>query len=161
MFTKEFEVRWSDLDANRHLANSAYVNFMSHTRMAYFMYLGIDHKTLVAQQLGPVVFYEHIYYFKEVLPGEQVSVTLEVTGLSADGMFFEYHHNMYDRDGKHVAHAEIMGAWISLESRSLTTLQDDLLARFNKVEVSGSFRTLTKADTRKYAKTPHDRKPRS
>jgi len=25
MYTKEFDIRWSDIDANRHLANSAYV----------------------------------------------------------------------------------------------------------------------------------------
>jgi acyl-CoA thioester hydrolase len=37
MFTKEFDIRWSDLDANRHLANSAFINFMSHTRMAYLI----------------------------------------------------------------------------------------------------------------------------
>lgn len=36
MYSKQFEVRWSDLDANRHLANSAYMNFMSHTRMGFF-----------------------------------------------------------------------------------------------------------------------------
>ncbi len=40
MFVKEFEIRWSDLDANRHMANSAYINFMSHTRMAYLGQLG-------------------------------------------------------------------------------------------------------------------------
>ena len=40
MYLKEFEIRWSDIDANRHLANSAYLNFMSHTRMAFLMELG-------------------------------------------------------------------------------------------------------------------------
>jgi acyl-CoA thioester hydrolase len=161
MFSKDFEVRWSDLDANRHLANSAYVNFMSHTRMAYFMEVGIDHETLVARQLAPVVLYEHMYYFKEILPGEPVSVTLEVTGLSLDGMFFEYHHNMYDRNGKNVAHAEIMGAWISLKNRSLTPLPDDWLERFNWEVKSDSFRILTKEDTRKYGKIPRHREPGS
>ena len=36
MYKKHFEIRWSDVDANGHLANSAYTNFMSHTRMAFF-----------------------------------------------------------------------------------------------------------------------------
>jgi acyl-CoA thioester hydrolase len=30
MYLKEFEIRWSDVDANRHLANSAYLNYMAH-----------------------------------------------------------------------------------------------------------------------------------
>jgi len=36
MYFKEFDIRWSDIDANRHLANSAYTNFMSHTRMGWY-----------------------------------------------------------------------------------------------------------------------------
>ena len=47
MFIKEFEVRWSDVDANRHLANSAYINFMSHTRMAFLLELGFAHDVMV------------------------------------------------------------------------------------------------------------------
>ncbi len=36
MYKKQFEIRWSDVDANGHLANSAYTNFMSHARMSFF-----------------------------------------------------------------------------------------------------------------------------
>ena len=41
MFFKEFEIRWSDVDSNRHLANSAYINFMAHTRMSLFISIGL------------------------------------------------------------------------------------------------------------------------
>lgn len=27
MYLKEFEIRWNDIDANRHMANSAYISF--------------------------------------------------------------------------------------------------------------------------------------
>jgi len=81
MYIKEFEVRWSDLDANRHLANSSYVNFMSHTRMGFLTGLGLSHKHMVAHGLGPVVFYEHIYYFREVFPGPPIRVSLQLAGL--------------------------------------------------------------------------------
>jgi acyl-CoA thioester hydrolase len=30
-----FEVRWSDIDANKHLANSTYVEYCAQTRMAF------------------------------------------------------------------------------------------------------------------------------
>ncbi|WP_374958619.1 acyl-CoA thioesterase, partial [Gilvibacter sp.] len=56
MYLKEFEIRWSDIDANRHLANSAYVNFMSHTRMSFLIDRGIDMKAMAKHQIGPVVF---------------------------------------------------------------------------------------------------------
>jgi acyl-CoA thioester hydrolase len=156
MYLKEFEVRWSDVDANRHLANSAYTNFMSHTRMAFLWELGFDQKIMQEQQIGPVVFYEHMYYFKEVFPGRPVKVSLELAGLSKDGMFFEFRHNFYDSKGKNVAHCEMMGAWINLKTRSLTALPDELVKVWSVIEKPEDFRVLTKEDTRKFAKSPRD-----
>lgn len=156
MFLKEFEVRWSDVDANRHLANSAYINFMSHTRMAYLLEKGFGHDVMVQNKLGPVVFYEHMYYFKEIFPGKPVRVSLEFMGMSEDGCFFEFHHNFYNSKGNNVAHCEMMGAWISLESRQLSPLSKELLSRFEELDRPEGFRILTKEDTRKYAKRPKD-----
>lgn len=87
MYKKQFEIRWSDIDANRHLANSAYTNFMSHTRMAFLIEHGFTMKELAIHNIGPVVFYEHMHYFKEVFMGQPLTVSLEVSGLSADGTF--------------------------------------------------------------------------
>ncbi|MRI01411.1 thioesterase [Kriegella sp. EG-1] len=156
MYIKDFEVRWSDVDANRHLANSAYLNFMSHTRMSFLLELGLNQKSLAFHKIGPVVFYEHMYYFKEVFPGKPIKVSLEVMGLSEDGKFFEFHHNFYDAKGRNVAHCEMMGAWISLETRNLTGLPNEYLELFDKIERPEGFRVLTKENTRTYSKLPKD-----
>jgi acyl-CoA thioester hydrolase len=154
MYLKEFEIRWSDIDANRHLANAAYLNFMSHTRMSFLMELGFNQKALAAHQLGPVVFYEHIYYFKEVFPGRPVKVSMEIMGMSEDGKFFEFHHNLFDHKGNNFAHCEMMGAWMNLETRSLTGLTNEFLTSFSGTEKAEGFRVLTKEDTRKFTKAP-------
>lgn len=156
MYLKEFEIRWSDVDANRHLANSAYVNFMSHARISFMAALGFGQKVLVENEIGPVAFYEHMYYFKEVFPGKPIKVSLEVVGMSEDGKFFEFHHNFYDYKGRNVAYCEMMGSWISLKSRKLTILPEHLLQKFQAVEKSKGFRILTKEDTRKHTKIPKD-----
>ncbi len=156
MFIKEFEVRWSDLDANGHLANSAYINFMSHTRMRFLVEMGFDQRRLAEQRIGPVVFYEHMYYFKEVLPGRPLRVSLEVTGMSVEGRFFAFEHNFYDVDGRNMAHCEMMGGWIDLDSRSLTDLPAALLEKFELAERPPRFKVLTKLDTRKYGKSPRN-----
>jgi len=156
MYIKEFEIRWSDVDANRHLANSAYINFMAHTRMAFLWELGLDQKILQQQQLGPVVFYEHMYYFKEVFPGKPLRVSLELAGLSEEGKFFEFRHYFYDSDGKNVAYCEMMGAWMSLSTRKLVNLPEELLSLWDAAEKPENFKILTKEDTRKYAKRPVD-----
>ena len=156
MYLKEFEIRWSDIDANRHLANSAYINFMSHTRMEYLTGIGFGHAQMAQYDIGPVIFYEHIYYFKEVFPGKPIKVSLEVSGLSKDGMFFEFIHNFYDHKGKNIARCEMMGAWIDLKKRKLIRLPDELLNNFEAVPKSKDFRIVTKEDTRRFQQIPTD-----
>lgn len=156
MFLKEFDIRWSDLDANRHLANSAYINFMSHTRMSYLTDINFAHKAFKKYNIGPVVFYEHVYYFKEVLPGDSIRVSAEFKGMSEDGKFVELHHNFYDRKGKNLAFAELMFGWIDLNERKLVPLPKEALEIFNNLEKAADFKILTKADTRRFAKTPKD-----
>ena len=158
MYLKEFEIRWNDIDANRHMANSAYISFAAHTRMSFLVENGFDHKVLANHNIGPVVFYEHMYYFKEVFPGKPVSVSLELTGLSEDGMFFEFRHNFYDFKGRNVAHCEMLGAWIDLGERRLIGLPEPLARLFDAIARPEDFKILTKEDTRKYAKKPIDLK---
>jgi len=156
MYFKEFDIRWSDLDANRHLANVAYVNFVSHTRIGFFIDKGISQAQLAKYNVGPVVFYEHMYYFKEVFQGKPIRVSLEVTGLSDDGGFFEFAHNFYDHKGQHLAHCEILGAWMYLKTRKLIPFPKELEFNLKDFPKSKNFKILTKEDTRKYGKKPVD-----
>ncbi|GGH36937.1 thioesterase [Mangrovimonas yunxiaonensis] len=154
MFKKEFEIRWSDIDANRHLANSAYTNFMSHTRMAFLIENGFGMQELAKHNLGPIVFYEHMFYFKEAFMGQPLTVTLEVSGLSEDGTFFMFDHNFYNHKGDHLAHCEMLGGWMDLKQRRLTVLPEELLQISNTFPKAGHFKALTKEDTRKHGKKP-------
>ncbi len=156
MYIKEFEIRWNDIDANRHLANKAYIEFAAHTRMSFLGENGFDHKTFAKHNLGPVVFYEHIYYFKEVFAGKPLRVSLEIAGLSEDGMFFSFEHNYYDYKGRNIARCEMMGAWIDLATRKLIGLPKEMLSTLDNVERPAHFKVLTKEDTRKFAKVPMD-----
>lgn len=154
MYKKQFEIRWSDVDANRHLANSAYVNFMSHTRVAFFDEFNFSLQTLLKYNVSPVIFYEHIFYFKEAFLGTPITVTLEVSGLSEDGMFFKIEHNFYNHKGENLANCEVLGAWIDLKSRALSGLPVDLLTVMDGFPKTKNFKVLTKEDTRKFGKKP-------
>jgi len=158
MYTKEFEIRWSDVDANRHLRNSAYIDYMSHTRMSFFLDRGFGQVQLANLNLGVVALYEHMYYFKEVFPGEPISVTLQLKGISDNGMFFEFLHNFYDKNGKNLARCEMLGAWINLSDRKLTGLPEELFHYLGSLDKADNFRILTKEDTRRYGQVPHDLK---
>lgn len=156
MFKKEFEIRWNDLDANMHLANASYMNYMSHTRMAFFKDYGFSLHEIARHELAPIVFYEHIYYFKEAHIGDLITVGLEVTGMSENGMFFGIEHNFYDEKGQNIAHCEMLGAWMNFKTRKLTSLNDELLKAAKQFPKSSGFKILTKEDTRKHQKRPID-----
>jgi len=156
MYTKQFDIRWSDIDANKHLGNSTYIDYMSHTRMAFFTEKGIGIQPMEALGLGPIVFYEHVYYFKEILLGSPVTVSLEVAGFSDDGRFIKFEHNFYDNKGKNLAFSEMLFSWIDLKTRKLGEVPNELLQIINTFPKSDDFKILTKTDTRKYGRIPKD-----
>ncbi len=156
MYLKEFEVRWNDLDANRHLANSSYINFMSHTRLSYMLENGFGQENMVKHNIGPVVFYEHMFYFKEVFPGKPIRVSLQLKGISEGGMYFEFQHNFYNEEGVNMARCNMMGGWIDLKSRKLRDLPEILFDALNSLDRTEDFKILTKEDTRKFKQYPQN-----
>lgn len=157
MFLKDFEVRWNDLDANAHLGNVSYINYMSQTRMAWFKEYGLTLDGMIKNNLGPIIFFEHIYYFKEVLMDDGIKVSGELTGLSEDGMLFAFTHNFYHAEtGKNLAHAEMMGGWIHPKYRKLTALPPRILEGILNSEKSDDFKVLTLKDTRRHGIKPKD-----
>ena len=147
-------MRWSDIDANKHLGNSSYVDYMSNTRMSFFTEQGLDLDELNRFGLGPIVFYEHIYYFKEILLGDAITVSLEVSGYSEDGRFIMFEHNFYNGKGENIAYCEMQGGWIDLKLRRLTPLPDSLIHLTDQFPKSKNFKVLTKEDTRKHGIRP-------
>lgn len=152
----KIDIRWSDIDANRHLANTAYINFMSYARTVFMKEGGITHKTMAEHNMGPVVFYEHIYYFREIMPEDPLYISVEMTGMSEEGTFFGFRHNFYDKDGRNMARGEMMGAWIDLTSRKLISLPQSFFDKFKNLKLAEDFKTLTREDTRKYGVFPED-----
>jgi acyl-CoA thioester hydrolase len=87
VYYHKFEVRWSDIDANRHLGNSTYVDYCSQTRMAFLNKNKIGLTQLNRWGVGPVMLHERYSFFKEIYADQTVFVALEVAALSEDGSF--------------------------------------------------------------------------
>lgn len=156
MYFKEFEIRWSDVDANMHLRNSAYIDYMSHTRMSFLQENGLSFKNLAKLGLGPIALYEHMYYFKEVFPDQKVRVSVALNGVSEDGKFFEFVHNFYDENGRNIARCMMGGAWINMKTRKLTGLSEEFFKDINKLDKTPDFKIMTPEDTRRFQQLPID-----
>ena len=65
VYYHQFEVRWSDIDANRHLANSTYVEYCAQTRMAIMGKHKMGLKELNRWGIGPVICMKNFHFLKK------------------------------------------------------------------------------------------------
>ena len=156
MYKKEFEIRWNDLDANKHLGNSTYVEYMSHTRMGFLTSCGLSLDVINSYGLGPIVMYEHVYYFKEIGLDDKIKVSLEVSGMSEDGRFIQIEHNFYNEEGKNLANAEMLFSWMDLKTRRFGKISEELLKKIENFPRTKNFRILSREDTKSLIKKPVD-----
>ena len=132
VYYHKFEVRWSDIDANRHLANSAYVEYCAQTRMAFMSKNKMGLRELNRWGIGPVILHERFSFFKEVYMDQEVYVSLEIDGFSEDGSIYQFLHKFYLPDGTHLATSEAFGVWIDMMLRKTTTPPDDIMEVMNE-----------------------------
>ncbi len=141
-FEQRFEVRWSDLDANRHLRNTIYSEFATHTRFTMLESHGFPQPRFEALRFGPVMFREEIRYRREVRFGDTVAVDVRFAGLSEDGSHWKVHQEVRRPDGKQAAALVIEGAWIHLDTRRLVAAPAELLALLRELPRSSVFEEL-------------------
>lgn len=153
IFFEKFHVRWSDLDANMHLANAAYMNFCSQTRMSFLNQHHIGMKELAKWNMGPVVLQENFNFYKEFFGNQTVYVSLQLIGASEDGNIFQIKHVLYNDKGEACAQAEIFGVWIDLKLRKRTLPTEELIAAFNQVK-DNSLKILTSEDIKNLTEKP-------
>ena len=156
MFTKKYSVLWPDLDANWHFANHSYIKYSADTRMSFFDSIGLTKEKLEAHMRGPVVFYEHMYYYKELKLEDEFIVSVEVDGYSDDGRFGRLIQNFYMPYGANFARLELIFGFIDLKTRTLSKFPDNEFEKFKTSNKTKSFKIMTKEDTRISGKTPLD-----
>lgn len=118
-FSIALDVRWSDLDANGHMANSRYLDFATQVRFEFFRQRGLGPSQMRAIGVGPVVLSDTIRYRREVTMGEPVTVDLALTGLRRDCVRWQFVQSIWLHDGKLAAVVSADGGWLSLEGRRL------------------------------------------
>ena len=154
-FIKRFDIRWSDLDANRHVSNTAFLAFMNHTRMSFLKQNGLGHEDLRRLNIGPVIFDETFHYLKEVMPHEHIHVDIELVGLSVDYRFVRSGHSLFNSSGEQAVYSTITYCWFDLDKRKVLS-EVPLLVKsvFDRMPRSENFSVLTKEDTRRLTHIP-------
>jgi acyl-CoA thioester hydrolase len=141
-FEERFAVRWSDLDANRHVRNTIFSEMATHTRFRMLEAHGFPQARFEESRFGPVMFREEIRYRRELVFGEQVTVNVLCAGLADDGSQWRVHQEVRRADGKEAASLTIDGAWIHLDSRKLIAPPAELQGILQALPRTGDFEAL-------------------
>ncbi len=141
-FIKHFEIRWADLDPNRHLRHSSFTDYATHVRFSYLREHGFSQRRFAELGLGPVIFREETRFFAEVDAGETITVDFRARGLAPDASRWDLLHEVRLSDGTHAATVRVEGAWLDLKTRRLTTPPDDLVTLLDRLPHTDDFEVL-------------------
>jgi acyl-CoA thioester hydrolase len=139
MFERSFIVGWEHLDANRHMQNTAYLDFCVNIRMGYFQENGFPTSEWQRLQIGPVVMRDEIEYWREFRLLDSVRVTLALAGLSEDASRFKLCNEFFRADGKLAARVTSTGGWLDLTARKLIVPPDALRIPIQRLARTNDF----------------------
>lgn len=133
IFTKEIQVRWSDVDQNRHVRHSAYYDYCAFTRISFITSTGFDASKLEAEAIGPILFKEECTFLREIKPDDVVTVNIKKGEMAPDGSKWTIHHEIFNGAGVKAAHVTVYGAWMDLHKRKLTAPPKEIAEGFNQL----------------------------
>lgn len=120
-FSTTLQIRWSDIDANRHLRHSVYYDYGAAMRMMFLTSRGLTTEKLEEFQIGPVLFREEALFKREVQLEDEITIDVEIVKTMPDFSRWSLRHNITKKDGTVAAIINIDGAWIDLIKRKLAT----------------------------------------
>lgn len=141
-FQKTFEVRWADLDANRHVRHTVYNDYATHVRLSYLAAQGFDERWFRERDIGPVILREETTFRREVVGGDTLTIDFRVAGLSRDGSRFSVSHDIRRSDDIEAATVVVDGGWLELVSRKLVRPPPELFEVLRGATRTEGFQSL-------------------
>jgi acyl-CoA thioester hydrolase len=141
-FSREYEIRWSDIDANGHVNYAAYIDATGDLRYRFFIEHGFPPQRFAELGIGPIYTAIHADFLREVLMGETVTITYALSGLSPSGARWKVHHDVLKSNGKMAVNIDLEGAILDLAARKPAIPSPELLQVFNLIQRTEDFKML-------------------
>ena len=118
-FSRTIQIRWADMDANRHLRHSAYYDYAAAMRIMVLSDSGLTLKKLEEFEIGPILFREEALFRREIRLDDKITVDVVMVKSTADFSRWSLRHQFIKEDGSVAAIVNIDGAWLDLIKRKL------------------------------------------
>src|SRR5690349_9791753 len=113
------QIRWSDIDQNRHVRHSAYYDYGAMVRLRFLNEQGLTMQKMEALRMGPVIFREEAVFRREIAPEDSVTIDTEVLAATADYSRWSLRHRLVKGETTLAAILQVDGAWLGLDTRKL------------------------------------------
>ena len=141
-YSRTYEIRWSDLDANNHVNYAAYIDAAGDLRYRFFTEHGFPPERFEQLGIGPTYTAIHVQLLREVRMGETVTITFALAGLSAQGGRWKVHHDVIKSNGKKAVRIDLEGVVLNLATRRATLPTPELIQIFNLIPRTSDFEVL-------------------
>ncbi len=138
-FTFNITTRWSDMDANGHVRNTAFSDFGTQGRIAFLNEYGITMDFWQKLNIGPVLVREELLYKRELRMLDKVTVTCEVRKASRDYKKFVIVQHILNAENKEAAQITTESLWIDMTSRRVVCPPPEMLERMQQMPTSPDF----------------------
>lgn len=142
MFKQPIQIRWADIDANRHLRHSVYYDYGASMRMTALTGQGLSMKKLEEMQIGPILFREEAIFKREIHFEDTITIDVELVKAREDFARWSLRHQLVKHDGTVAAIINIDGAWIDLVKRKLAIPDPLIISVFEKFPKAADFETI-------------------
>lgn len=139
----DIQIRWADIDANRHLRHSVYYDYGASMRMKALSDRGLTIKKFEEFNMGPVLFREEAIFKREILFEDRLRMTIELIRATPDYGRWSLRHYFIKGEDTTAAILNIDGAFIDLQKRKLAPANDFIKNVFEDFPKSQDFEFVT------------------
>jgi acyl-CoA thioester hydrolase len=141
-YSKTYEIRWSDLDANNHVNYAAYIDAAADLRYRFFSEHGFSPARFAELGIAPTYTGLQAQFLREVRIGETITLDFALAGLSPQGGRWRVQHDIFKANGKKAVHLLLEGMILDLARRSSVLPSAELLSVFHLIPRSAEFEVL-------------------
>ncbi len=141
-FTKQIQIRWSDLDPNAHLRHSVYYDWGALCRIEFLYAHGLTTNLMQQLHFGPILFREECIFKKEIRLGDKVTIGLKLLKARQDYSRWTIQHDIIKNDDALSAILLVDGAWLDTNKRKLAIPPHEVSVTFSKMPLDENFQWL-------------------
>jgi acyl-CoA thioester hydrolase len=141
-FEYQTDVGWFDLDANRHMKNTAYMEKCVDCRLRFFTANNLPFDEMARLKVAFVVVRDETTYTRELFLGDKMRVQLLCGGANARGSRFEIVNRILAEDGALIYEIRSMLVWLDTETRKSRVPPPEIAALIENLARTETYRTL-------------------